>query len=54
MTLDVNVKFNSKATFIKIVYTYSQPFWPNFYFLNKIFFFYQAIVLFEFPFFFHV
>jgi hypothetical protein len=33
------------------VYAYSQPFWRNFYFLNKIFFFfYQAIVLFEFLF----
>jgi hypothetical protein len=51
LTIDVNVKFNFKATFINIVYAYSQPFWRNFYFLNKIFFFfYQAIVLFEFLF----
>jgi hypothetical protein len=39
LTLDINVKFNFKATFINIVYIYSQPFWCNFYFLNKIFFF---------------
>jgi hypothetical protein len=38
-TIDVNVKFNFKATFINIVYAYFQPFWRNFYFLNKIFFF---------------
>jgi hypothetical protein len=42
-------KFNSKPTFINIVYAYSQPFWRKFDFLSKIlFFFYQTIVLFEF------
>jgi hypothetical protein len=47
----MNVKFNSKPTFINIVYAYSQPFWRNFDFLSKIFFFfYQTIVLFEFLF----
>jgi hypothetical protein len=51
VTLDINVKFNSKPTFINIVYAYSQPFWRNFDFLSKIlFFFYQTIVLFEFLF----
>jgi hypothetical protein len=50
VTLDINVKFNSKPTFINIVYAYSQPFWSNFDFLSKIFFFYQMIVLFEFLF----
>jgi hypothetical protein len=51
MTLDINVKFNSKPTFINIVYAYSQPFWRNFDFFSKIFFFfYQTIVLFEFLF----
>jgi hypothetical protein len=39
MTLDMNVIFNSKPTFINIVYAYSQPFWRNFDFLSKIFFF---------------
>jgi hypothetical protein len=39
MTLDINVKFNSKPTFINVVYTYSQPLWRNFDFLSKIFFF---------------
>jgi hypothetical protein len=44
VTLDINVKFNSKPTFINIVYAYSQPFWRNFDFLSKIlFFFYQTI-----------
>jgi hypothetical protein len=48
LRLDINVKFNFKATFVNIV-SYSQLFWCNFYFLNKILFsFYQAIVLFEF------
>jgi hypothetical protein len=46
LTVDINVKFNFKATFMNIVYAYFQPFWHNF--LNKIFFFYQTIVLFEF------
>jgi hypothetical protein len=50
VTLDINVKFNSKPTFINIVYAYSQPFWRKFDFLSKIFFFYQTIVLFEFLF----
>jgi hypothetical protein len=52
VTLDINVKFNSKPTFINIVYAYSQPFRRNFDFLSKIlfFFFYQTIVLFEFLF----
>jgi hypothetical protein len=48
-----NVKFCFKVTFINIVilYTYFQPFWRNFNFLNKIFFlFYQAIILFKFLF----
>jgi hypothetical protein len=50
-TIDVNVKFHFKATFINIVHAYSQPFWRNFNFLNKIFLFsFQAIVLFEFLF----
>jgi hypothetical protein len=40
VTLDVNVKFNSKPTFINIVYAYSQPFWRNFDFLSKILFFF--------------
>jgi hypothetical protein len=40
LTLDINVKFNFKATFINIVYAYFQPFWRNLYFLNKIFFFF--------------
>jgi hypothetical protein len=48
-TIDINVEFNFKAIFIDIVYGYSQPFWRNFIFLNKIFF-YQATVLFEFLF----
>jgi hypothetical protein len=39
MTLNINVKFNFKVIFINIVYTYFQPFWRNFYFLDKIFFF---------------
>jgi hypothetical protein len=38
LTLDINVEFNFKATFINIVYAYFQPFLHNFYFLNKIFF----------------
>jgi hypothetical protein len=46
----MNVKFNFKATCINIVYAYLQPFWRNFYFLNKILFFKQFIVLFEFLF----
>jgi hypothetical protein len=50
LTLDINVKFIYKPTFINIVYAYSQPFWRNFDFLNKTSFFYQAIVLFEFLF----
>jgi hypothetical protein len=51
VTLDINVKFNSKPTFINIVYAYSQPFWRNFDFLSKILvFFLQTIVLFEFLF----
>jgi hypothetical protein len=37
MTLDINVKFNSKPTFINIVYAYSQLFWLNFDFLSKIY-----------------
>jgi hypothetical protein len=40
VTLDVNVKFNSKPTFINVVYAYSQPFWRNFDFLSKVFFFF--------------
>jgi hypothetical protein len=39
LTLDINVKFNFKTTFIEIVYAYFQPFGRNFCFL---------IVLFEF------
>jgi hypothetical protein len=50
VTLDINVKFNSKPTFINIMYAYSQPFWRNCDFLSKIFFFYQTIVSFEFLF----
>jgi hypothetical protein len=50
LTLDINVKFYFRATFINIVYAYFQAFWRNFYFMNKIhiLFFYQAIVLFVF------
>jgi hypothetical protein len=40
LTIDINVKFNFKATFINILYADSQPFWRNFYFLNKILFFF--------------
>jgi hypothetical protein len=47
---DINVIFYFKGTFINIVYTYFQLFWRNFYFLNKIFFSNEAIVLFEFLF----
>jgi hypothetical protein len=44
VTLDINVKFNSKPTFINIVYAYSQPFWRNFDFLSKILvFFYKQL-----------
>jgi hypothetical protein len=50
LTTDVIVTFNFKATFINIMYAYFQPLWSNFYFLNKIYFFYQASVLFEFLF----
>jgi hypothetical protein len=32
-------------SFINILFADFQPFWHNFYFLNNIFFFYQAIVL---------
>jgi hypothetical protein len=36
----MDVEFNFKDTFINIVYAYFQPFWCNFNFLNKIFFFF--------------
>jgi hypothetical protein len=43
LIIDVYVQFNFKATFINIVYAYSQPFWRNFYYLNKIFFFIKQL-----------
>jgi hypothetical protein len=52
VTLDINIKFNSKPTFINIMYAYSQPFRRNFDFLSKIFFFFikQLFYIFEFLF----
>jgi hypothetical protein len=43
LTLDINAKFHFKATFVNIMYAYFQPFWRNFNFSNKIFFFIKQL-----------